>query len=451
MFALELNFKDNSDPSVLMFVRRPQALIGATNFANVIIDDMQGLPYQIRLVRALGRSFKLQLIAIDSADNLQNHEADNWPKWIEGTYSGSKQFDIGRLRLSIVALDSDLILKEGEPLDKAGFRVLRQSLKTQSPLYPAVAFGSSEVVVSFNPESPLLLGRGRDCPLRIESPDVSSRHARIGLDADSGSNSFWIEDLGSTNGTYIGGERVTGRKPIKQGDNLLIARQIPLRIITSDKPQISQPVAEDPPIKVEKQKSYPCLISMSEVVKPARLILDAGRTMTIGRDPGSDLWIGAPHVSRLHLQVKAANDSLVSIGDLSTNGTDYDCGKLPRDKALESDGEPHVFDFGNGITVALVYSEDQEKIYTKAGGALAAFGGTYAAAIAQDQFEALGQVKLSDVSQLVGKRGRKATAHQMKALYNSSNKSTRLIIWGFLLVFCLLLGILLALFGASLF
>jgi pSer/pThr/pTyr-binding forkhead associated (FHA) protein len=43
---------------------------------------------------------------------------------------------------------------------------------------------------------------------------ASGRHARI----ESGSDGVWIFDLGSTNGTYVNGERIDGRARLREGD-----------------------------------------------------------------------------------------------------------------------------------------------------------------------------------------------------------------------------------------
>jgi pSer/pThr/pTyr-binding forkhead associated (FHA) protein len=63
-------------------------------------------------------------------------------------------------------------------------------------------------------EDELLLGRGAGCdlPLRLD-PLVSSKHARIVRDG----HSFYLEDLGSRNGTYIGERRIEGRMLIGPG------------------------------------------------------------------------------------------------------------------------------------------------------------------------------------------------------------------------------------------
>jgi pSer/pThr/pTyr-binding forkhead associated (FHA) protein len=49
-----------------------------------------------------------------------------------------------------------------------------------------------------------VLGRSRDADVRIEDPNVSRRHAEI---VQEGST-FWLVDLGSTNGTEVDGRRV---------------------------------------------------------------------------------------------------------------------------------------------------------------------------------------------------------------------------------------------------
>lgn len=54
-------------------------------------------------------------------------------------------------------------------------------------------------------EQPILLGRGGDVTIRLDDDYVSTRHARF---VPNGSD-WYVEDLGSTNGTYIGTRRIT--------------------------------------------------------------------------------------------------------------------------------------------------------------------------------------------------------------------------------------------------
>src|SRR3954470_11457177 len=49
-----------------------------------------------------------------------------------------------------------------------------------------------------------VVGRREDCDLRIPLGDVSRKHCRLIRDADS----IRMEDLGSSNGTYVNGQRI---------------------------------------------------------------------------------------------------------------------------------------------------------------------------------------------------------------------------------------------------
>jgi hypothetical protein len=61
------------------------------------------------------------------------------------------------------------------------------------------------------------LGRG-EVEIRLEDPFASSRHARISRQG----HVLVIEDLGSTNGTYLNEEPLTGPQPLHPGDRIRI-------------------------------------------------------------------------------------------------------------------------------------------------------------------------------------------------------------------------------------
>jgi hypothetical protein len=63
-----------------------------------------------------------------------------------------------------------------------------------------------------------LLGRGMAVDIRLEDPFASSRHARIARQGDV----LVIEDLDSTNGTYLNGSRLDGPQPLHPGDRIRI-------------------------------------------------------------------------------------------------------------------------------------------------------------------------------------------------------------------------------------
>ncbi len=64
----------------------------------------------------------------------------------------------------------------------------------------------------------LVLGRGDSAEIRLEDPFASSRHARI---YEQG-NSVVVEDLGSTNGTYLNEELLQTPRPLHPGDRVRI-------------------------------------------------------------------------------------------------------------------------------------------------------------------------------------------------------------------------------------
>ena len=65
----------------------------------------------------------------------------------------------------------------------------------------------------------ILLGRGDDADILIPDPSVSARHARL----INGSQGFEVEDLGSTNGTFVGGRRVV-RTRLRSGDRIVFGQ-----------------------------------------------------------------------------------------------------------------------------------------------------------------------------------------------------------------------------------
>lgn len=75
---------------------------------------------------------------------------------------------------------------------------------------PELAGRSAEVV-----PAGILVGRGGGCDLVVEDSYVSQRHLRV---SPSGPQAWLVEDLGSTNGTFIDGERLTAPRVIGLGE-----------------------------------------------------------------------------------------------------------------------------------------------------------------------------------------------------------------------------------------
>ncbi len=64
----------------------------------------------------------------------------------------------------------------------------------------------------------IVLGRGDQAEIRLEDPFASARHARV---REQG-NIVVVEDLGSTNGTYLNEELLQSPRPLYPGDRVRI-------------------------------------------------------------------------------------------------------------------------------------------------------------------------------------------------------------------------------------
>jgi pSer/pThr/pTyr-binding forkhead associated (FHA) protein len=63
-----------------------------------------------------------------------------------------------------------------------------------------------------------VLGRGTDCGLQIPSREASRNHAEVRFE----DGRYVVRDLGSTNGTFVNGERVEGTRALSPGDRIEI-------------------------------------------------------------------------------------------------------------------------------------------------------------------------------------------------------------------------------------
>jgi hypothetical protein len=71
--------------------------------------------------------------------------------------------------------------------------------------------------IAYSLEHGATLGRG-DVEIRLEDAFASTRHARIGRQGSV----LVIEDLGSTNGTFLNEEPLDGPRPLHHGDRIRI-------------------------------------------------------------------------------------------------------------------------------------------------------------------------------------------------------------------------------------
>jgi hypothetical protein len=66
------------------------------------------------------------------------------------------------------------------------------------------------------------IGRAEACQIRLDDTYASQFHARI---ANRG-GTWHVEDLGSTNGTYLNQRKLTGPTPVGAGDRIKIGKSV---------------------------------------------------------------------------------------------------------------------------------------------------------------------------------------------------------------------------------
>ena len=70
----------------------------------------------------------------------------------------------------------------------------------------------------------LIIGRDAATSVAISDAEVSRKHARLNFQGGK----YVIEDLGSTNGTFVNGQRLSGATVLKSGDVVSLGEQIVL-------------------------------------------------------------------------------------------------------------------------------------------------------------------------------------------------------------------------------
>ena len=129
---------------------------------------------------------------------------------------------------AVSVIRSDLFGRTVPMPDQPGAQELEQPLppprKTKrtrgEPRILTITQGSQTGQSAELADGVILIGRGADAQLSLDDDYVSTRHARV----VSGENGIYLEDLGSTNGSYVNGQRITAPTTVSLSDTIRIGR-----------------------------------------------------------------------------------------------------------------------------------------------------------------------------------------------------------------------------------
>ncbi|MFN2496201.1 MAG: FHA domain-containing protein [Pseudonocardiaceae bacterium] len=110
-------------------------------------------------------------------------------------------------------------LRASPPVSRRSLRATRRNRQARQLVVTAGALAGTRISLDGRP---ILIGRADDSTLVLDDDYASTRHARLGFQA----NDWFLEDLGSTNGTYLDRAKVTGPTRVPLGVPIRIGKTV---------------------------------------------------------------------------------------------------------------------------------------------------------------------------------------------------------------------------------
>ena len=230
--------------------------------------------------------------------------------------------------------------------------------------------GSSSIRLA----SEVLVGRSADCDLCISEGFVSRRHAQLLIK----SNMIWLKDLGSSNGTFVNGERVSGSVRLLHGDEIafdtsafqLVGEAEHLTPVVEFSGQYADSVAEnadltesssansekfveavvstvevpstpleefdEPGISINTETSSSRLVGLTHPILNEIFSLTLGRYL-MGRDSDADIHIQENSVSGKHAELDVRIEGVYLTNLIATNGTQVNAAQVQTQRLKSGD------------------------------------------------------------------------------------------------------------------
>jgi pSer/pThr/pTyr-binding forkhead associated (FHA) protein len=200
-------------------------------------------------------------------------------------------------------------------------------------------------------EDIVTIGRGSKNTVIIRDNEVSREHCRLIRVVDD----FELQDLESSNGTFVNGQPVQGNWLLQPGFLVELGDTITLEYerTEADRREGERDTQEAPTPDVEVFQR--CTLMITQGPDPGRALTLNGSTVTIGRDLSNDFIIQDPEVSRFHVRLRLTNKGHM-VEDLeSTNGTMINEGAMVEPTLLH---DHDVLKLGTGVQLQYDIHQD---------------------------------------------------------------------------------------------
>lgn len=226
---------------------------------------------------------------------------------------------------------------------------------------------SSQEFALTQPE--IIIGRDASVGLTLSFPGVSRRHARLMREGEV----YILEDLGSSNGTYLNGERLVERSPLKSGDQIRLGAAItltyeaPARVVQEavvrSAPALPSSVlqtrlGEAPELQAEASPPK-LIVSIAGGISRTHILTRP--TLTIGRVKDNDIVISSQIVSQQHARLEQVNGGYrLVVAPEAKNPVLFEGRPLDGSRVLRHGDTLRIGSLDPGMMVTMIYEAPSE-------------------------------------------------------------------------------------------
>jgi ABC-type multidrug transport system ATPase subunit/predicted component of type VI protein secretion system len=225
-------------------------------------------------------------------------------------------------------------------------------------------------------KSEIIIGRDESADLTIASQAVSRRHARLMREGDA----YMLEDLGSSNGTFVNGQKLTGRRPLKSGDQIQLGQAVTLvyeapkveevldesaKTVFRAKPAMApgamQTMVGEEPMPISKVDAGPSQLIVTIAGQTPQTHTLTGQSLTIGRQDGNSIVIPSQLVSRSHARLEKVNGGYkLTMSPEAKNPILFEGRELEGSRVLHHGDILRIGSLDPGMMVTMTYNAPSE-------------------------------------------------------------------------------------------